>query len=251
MASVRPGSKVIGVVADVRDAKGMVQAAEQCVKELGSLDFAIAGAAGNFLAPFSQLSSNAFKTVVEIDTLGSFNTAKAVLPHLVASAKKYGNDGSLNKAGTGGRIIFISATFSQTGKVLQAHAAAAKAAVDQISHSIAIEYGPHGVTSNIITPGPIAGTEGMERLAKSDPESAKKNRGMVPVGRYGETREIADATVYLFADTGSYVNGANLIVDGGEWRTSGAAMGGSFPYPEFFMSGAEVTGVKTGRKAKL
>lgn len=251
IATARQGAKVLGLGAiDVRDPKALVSAAERCVQELGSLDFCIAGAAGNFLAPMAQISSNAFKSVMDIDALGSYNTAKACLPYLLESAKKYPNTSKPNAAGTGGRIIFISATFHYTGKPLQAHVSAAKAAVDQIAHSIAIEYGPLGITSNVITPGPIANTEGMERLAKSDPASLEESKKGVPVGRWGEVREIADATVYLFADTGSYVNGHALVVDGGQWRVSGGGMA-QLPYPDFITGGQAVSGVKSGKKAKL
>jgi peroxisomal 2,4-dienoyl-CoA reductase len=111
-----------------------------------------AGAAGNFLSPISTLSSNAFKTVMDIDTLGSYNTLKATLPHLLTSATKNPNTG-VNPS-TGGRIIFISVTFHYTGMPLQTHAAAAKAGVDAISAGAALEFGPFGVTSNVITPGP-------------------------------------------------------------------------------------------------
>ncbi|WPH02743.1 peroxisomal 2,4-dienoyl-coa reductase sps19 [Acrodontium crateriforme] len=252
IALVRPGAKVIGLVADVRDVKALEDAANRCVKELGSLDFAIAGAAGNFLAPMAQLSSNAFKTVMDIDAVGSYNTAKAVLPHLVKSAQKHKNTGAAQPTGTGGRIIFVSASFHFTGKPLQAHVAAAKAAVDQISHAVGIEYGPYGITSNIITPGPIANTEGMARLSKADPESQKKFAKKIPVGRYGQVKEIADATVYLFAETGSYVNANTLVVDGGQWRVTGAADSESWAYPDFLLSGAVVDGVaKGGKKSKL
>lgn len=252
LMTARQGSRVIGQGnVDVRNAVALKEAADRCAKELGGIDFAIAGAAGNFLAPMSQLSPNAFRTVMEIDTLGSYHTAKAVLPYLIESAKKYPNTGRPGKAGTGGRMIFISATFHFKGFPLQAHVMAAKAAVDQISNSVAIEYGPYGITSNVITPGPIRNTEGMERLAKTDAESAKAHAKQIPVGRWGEVREIADATIYLFSEAGSYVNGNILVVDGGQWRTSGASENSAWKYPEFLLSGASVEGVKSGKKAKL
>ncbi|KAK5137892.1 hypothetical protein LTR08_006661 [Meristemomyces frigidus] len=252
IATVRPGAKVIGIGGiDVRDPKALQAAAERCAKELGSLDFAIAGAAGNFLAPMAQLSPNAFKTVMDIDALGSYNTAKAVLPYLVESAKQHKNTGSTQPTGTGGRMLFISATFHYKGQPLQAHVAAAKAAVDQISHAVAIEYGPYGITSNILTPGPIANTEGMERLSKTDPESSKAEMKKVPLQRYGEVKEIADATVYLFSEAGSYVNGNTLVVDGGQWRTAGASMSHAWQYPDFLLSGAAVEGVKSAKGSKL
>jgi peroxisomal 2,4-dienoyl-CoA reductase len=229
--------------------QSLQEAVDHCAKELGGIDFAIAGAAGNFLAPMSQLSSNAFRSVLEIDTLGSFHTAKAVLPYLIKSAKKFPNTGSHASNGTGGRLIFISASFHFRGQALQAHVAAAKSAVDQISHSVAIEYGPYGITSNVITPGPISNTEGMERLAKLDTDSAAEHKKSVPIGRWGEVREIADATIYLFSEAGSFVNGNILVVDGGSWRTSGAGSAG-FVYPDFIVDGAEITGVKSGRQQK-
>lgn len=252
ITTARSGSRVIGLGnVDVRDASALAKAAETCAKELGGIDFAIAGAAGNFLAPVEQLSANAFKSVMDIDALGSYNTAKATLPWLVKSAQKYGNTGKSTKGlGTGGRIIFVSATLHYTGKPLQAHVSAAKAAVDQICYSLALEYGPLGITSNVIAPGPIAGTEGMERLSKTDEVSLDKSRKGVPLGRWGEVKEIADATVYLFSEAGSYVNGHALVVDGGQWKVGGADTGG-YQYPDFLTSGAAVSGVKGGKKAKL
>ena len=67
---------------------------------------------------------------------------------------------------------------------------------------MALEYGPFGVTSNILTPGAIAGTEGMERLSSKGSEE-RLSKG-VPSGRMGNVRDIADATVYLFSDAGNY-----------------------------------------------
>lgn len=251
IATARAGARVIGLApVDVRDSAALDKAAADCASRLGGLDFAIAGAAGNFLAPMDQLSANAFKAVMDIDALGSFNTAKAVLPHLAASARRHGNTGKAQPTGTGGRMVFVSASFHYTGKPLQAHVAAAKAAVDQIAVAVALEYAPHGVTSNVITPGPIANTEGMQRLAKVDDDTVVRMKKGVPVGRWGEVKEIADATVYLFSEAGSFVNGNTLVVDGGQWRVSSADMGG-FQYPDFLLMGGEVTGVKSGRKAKM
>lgn len=91
----------------------------------------------------------------------------------------------------------------------QAHVSVAKAGIDALSHSVAVEFGPLGVTSNIIAPGPIAATEGMDRLLPSD--AKKVYIKTQPLGRIGSVRDIADATVYVFADTGSYVSGQVLV----------------------------------------
>jgi len=112
-------------------------------------------------------------------------------------------------SGTGGRIIFVSATLHYTGVPMQTHVGVAKAGVDALSNSVAIEQGPKGVTSNVIAPGPIAGTEGMDRLAKAD--TAKNAAKKIPSGRWGSVKEIADATVFLFSDSGNYVNGSVVV----------------------------------------
>ncbi|KAF3910817.1 hypothetical protein ABW20_dc0103902 [Dactylellina cionopaga] len=241
---VRTGSKVIGLGCDVRDFNSLVTAVETTVKELGRIDYLICGAAGNFLSTVEGLSSNAFKTVMDIDLLGSFNTVKACLPELRKSK---------------GRIIFVSATFHYTGAALQSHVAAAKAGIDALSHSLAIELGPAGITSNIISPGAIANTEGMERLTATTmvPEELRQNPAkMTPLGRWGAVSEIADATIYLFSEAGRYVTGLTLVVDGGSWRNGNGVA--SFLYPMIFEPGAEknfdfgaAKGAKKSKPSKL
>ncbi|KAF2152103.1 sporulation protein SPS19 [Myriangium duriaei CBS 260.36] len=235
IATARPGSKVLGIGSvDVRDVSSVGAAVDRCIQELGGIDFLIAGAAGNFLSPLSTLSPNAFKSVMDIDVLGSFNALKPCLPHLLSSR---------SRSPSSGRVIFISATFHYTGHPLQSHVAAAKAAVDALAASVAIEYGPRGLTSNVIAPGPIADTEGMKRLGGLSPEEGGVARA-VPLQRLGTVRDIADATVYLFSEAGAYVNGHVLVVDGGAWRTMGAADPQGAVYPGLFLEEKE-------EKAKL
>ena len=97
---------------------------------------------------------------------------------------------------------------------MQLHASAAKAGVDAVSASVCIEEGPRGVTSNVIAPGAIAGTEGMSRLAPAGAGEGGVGAGAwrgVPAGRPGYAREIADATVFLFSEAGNYVNGSVVV----------------------------------------
>lgn len=167
--------------------------------------------------------------------LGSYNTAKATLPHLLDSAAKHKTRQSppplpppthkthtprprlpapttTNTSSTAtpsGRILFVSATIHYTGNPLQSHVSVAKAGVDALSAALAIELGPRGLTSNVIAPGPIAGTEGMARLARSEDVAAAMKA--VPVGRYGSVKDVADATVYLFSDAAGFVNGATVV----------------------------------------
>ncbi|KAH6646311.1 peroxisomal 2,4-dienoyl-CoA reductase SPS19 [Truncatella angustata] len=251
IATARKGARVIGIGGcDVRDPESLRKAAEQCVKELGAIDFVIAGAAGNFVAPISGLTSNGFKSVMDIDVLGTFNTIKATAPYLIESAKR--NPNPSNDGLTGGRIIYVSASFHYTGMPMQAHVSAAKAAIDSLMASVSLEYGPFGITSNVIAPGGIENTEGMLRLHGAGNDKAAI-AASVPLARWGTIRDIADATVYLFSDAGNYVNGEVLVVDGANWRlktAAGVGMDESLQYPNFLFTGEFSKNVKTGRKEK-
>jgi len=168
------------------------------------------GAAGNFLAPISGLSENAFRTVLEIDTIGTYNTIKATIAHVRASKGSY---------------IHVSATLHYRGTPFQAHVSAAKAGVDALSAVLAVEEGPKGVRSNVIAPGPIAGTEGMDRLGPKDNVPGQPG---YPSGRMGAISDIENVTVFLFSDAAAYITGQVLPVDGG-WTH---VQGGFLPYPQ-------------------
>ncbi|KAJ3539506.1 hypothetical protein NM208_g5463 [Fusarium decemcellulare] len=244
ISKVRPGSIVLGIGnVDVRKPEHLEQAVRQCVEKLGAIDYVIAGAAGNFLAPIDSLSTNAFRTVVDIDLMGSFNTLKATIPYLLDSAAKTKAEGS--KA-IGGRIIFISASFHYTGMPFQTHAACAKAGVDALSASVALEYGPRGITSNVISPGAIQGTEGADRLFSKGRRAGRE----VPLGRHGLLKEVSDATVYLLSETGNYTNGHVLVVDGGAWRVPQfAGFSSASTYPEVLeVDLKQQQDIKTGKR---
>ncbi|KAL1843382.1 hypothetical protein VTJ49DRAFT_1969 [Mycothermus thermophilus] len=246
IAKVRPGARVLGIGGvDVRNFDALKAAADRCVKELGSIDYVVAGAAGNFIAPLSALSTNAFKTVMDIDAIGTFNTLKATVPHLLTSSSR-----TKSSPSPGGRFVAVSATFHYTGMPLQSHVSAAKAAVDSIIASAALEYGPLGLTANCVAPGAIEGTEGMERLASSLVKREERGKG-IPSGRWGTVRDIADATVFLMSDAGSYVNGTTLVVDGAGWRRQGGLEVGLDPgmsYPDFLVKGEISRHLKGGKK---
>jgi len=188
--------KCIPCQADVRHPKALQEAVAKTIETFGRIDFVICGAAGNFLAPISGLSENAFRTVLEIDTLGTYHTIKATVPHLRASKGAY---------------IHVSAMLHYKGTPYQAHVSAAKAAIDALSAVVAVEEGPHGVRSNVIAPGAIAGTEGMDRLSGKGPNARDS---LYPLGRLGSISDCANAAVFLFSPAAAYISGQILPVDG-------------------------------------
>ncbi|KIM23457.1 hypothetical protein M408DRAFT_77560 [Serendipita vermifera MAFF 305830] len=208
------GKTCFALSGDVRKPADLDAAAKKTVEKFGKIDFVICGAAGNFLAPISGLSVNAFKTVIEIDTLGTYNTIKATLPYVRASKGSY---------------IHISATLHYRGTPYQAHVSAAKAAVDALSKVLAVEEGPHGIRSNVIAPGPIGGTEGMDRLSRKRPDGTSDNgEQYIPLGRMGTKEDIANAAVWLFSDAASFVTGQVIVVDGASEDVRPLTL----PYPE-------------------
>ncbi|SGY13998.1 BQ5605_C010g06023 [Microbotryum silenes-dioicae] len=214
------GQQCLGVSGDVRKPESLKEAVRKTVEKFGTIDFVICGAAGNFLSPISGMSENAFRTVLEIDSMGTFNTFKATIDEV----KK-----------TRGAYIAISATLHYKGTVMQAHVSAAKAAIDSLFNVIAVEYGPLGVRANIIAPGPIDGTEGVARLIPK--EIIEESKKLIPLGRNGTIEDIANSGVFLFSPAASYITGSVLVIDGGQWHNG--SMSRSITYPDFLLEGGD------------
>jgi peroxisomal 2,4-dienoyl-CoA reductase len=193
------GRTVLGIAADVRDPEAIARAVVSTIERFGKLDTIVNGAAGNFLAPAAALSSNGFRTVIDIDLNGTFNTSRAAFD-------------ALRTAGNG-LILNISATLHYHGTPLQIHASAAKAGVDAVTRNLAVEWGRFGIRACGIAPGPIADTEGMRRLAPG--ELSDKATAAIPAGRFGTVDEIAAAAVFLRSSAARYVTGHIMVVDGG------------------------------------
>lgn len=188
--------EAMAVTADVRDYDATRAAMEQVVERLGKLDIVVSGAAGNFLAPALGMSANAFRAVVDIDLIGTFNVFR-------------GSHDLLNHPGAS--LIAISAPQAINPMTLQAHACAAKAGINQLVRVLALEWGPQ-VRVNAISPGPIADTEGMARLAQRSREEMERRTALK---RWGTAQEVAEAAVFLSSTAAAYVTGIVLDVDGG------------------------------------
>lgn len=199
------GIKSLGFSADVRDYEAVENAFVETAKALGKIDILVSGAAGNFPARATDMSPNAFKSVIDIDLLGSYHVMRAAWPHLLKP---------------GASVINISAPQAFVPMQLQSHVCAAKAGVDMLTRTLAMEWGDLGVRVNSIVPGPIKDTEGMLRLAPTK-EMIAAVKDSVPLKQLGSCDDIGNAAMFLASPMASYISGVILPVDGG-WSLNGA-----------------------------
>jgi NAD(P)-dependent dehydrogenase (short-subunit alcohol dehydrogenase family) len=185
---------------DVRDYPAVEAALQKTRDQFGEIDILVCGAAGNFPAPVLGMSANGFKAVIDIDLLGTFNTCRAAYAHLRKP---------------GATIISISASHASMPIANQSHVCAAKAGVDLLTRTLAVEWGPAGIRANCITPGPTDDTEGMRRLAPT-PEIRRKVEDAVPLRRFGTKDELADLALFLCSDAAAYITGGIYVCDGGQ-----------------------------------
>jgi NAD(P)-dependent dehydrogenase (short-subunit alcohol dehydrogenase family) len=207
LSAAREGGQALGFAADVREHTLVEAALAKTQETFGPIDVLVSGAAGNFPAPAMGISPKGFRSVVEIDLLGTFHVLRAALPHTRQP---------------GGSIINITAPQSYVPMEMQMHVCAAKAGIDMVTRVGAMEWGPLGVRVNSISPGPIADTEGVERLAPTA-ELRALVADTVPLKRFGTARDIGNCCLWLASPMASYVTGAVIAVDGG-WGLGGASV---------------------------
>jgi NAD(P)-dependent dehydrogenase (short-subunit alcohol dehydrogenase family) len=184
---------------DVRNYEAVEAAARRTHERFGPIDILLCAAAGNFPAPVTAMSANGFKAVIDIDLVGTFNTCRAAYEWLRKP---------------GASVIAISANHAVIPIAYQAHVCAAKAGVELLTKTLALEWGPAGIRANCITPGPTADTEGMSRLAPSEAIRRRIERG-IPLQRLGTKDELADLALFLCSDAARYITGAVYVCDGG------------------------------------
>jgi len=193
------GGTAMGIAADVRDYAAVEAALAATQAAYGDIDIVISGAAGNFVAPALGMSANGFKTVIDIDLIGTFNVLRACHAFLRRP---------------GASLISITAGQAVNPTMMQSHVCAAKAGINMLTKCLAMEWGPDGVRVNAISPGPIADTEGMRRLG-STPEIETRIKARIPLRDYGSKRDIADVALFLCSDNAKYITGAIIDCDGG------------------------------------
>ena len=193
------GAEAGGKNVDVRSYPDVEEAVADCVSQLGKIDMVLAGQAGNFPVGAAQMSSNAFRTVIDIDLLGSFNVFHACVKQVNMP---------------GASMIAVTAPQGKRPMMFQSHVCAAKAGVNMLVQCLAMEWGASGIRVNGISPGPIDDTEGMDRLAPTK-EMREQHKQQLALKELGTKDHIADAALWLCSSAADYVTGTILEVEGG------------------------------------
>jgi len=169
----------------------------------GPLDALMNNAAGNFLARTEELSLRAFESVLGIVLQGTLHTTLACGKRWLAEKRR-------------ATILNITTTYTTTGSAYVVPSAVAKAGVQALTRSLAVEWGNRGIRMNAIAPGPVP-TEGAFSRLLPRPEFEDLAKKRIPLGRFGTLEEFANLATFLISDASSYINGDVVTMDGGEW----------------------------------
>ena len=197
------GADVLTVAADIRHSDQVEEIVTQTKKKFGQINGLLNNAAGNFISPTEKLSENAFRTIIDIVLVGTFNCTQAV--------------GKVMRENNGGTILNIITTYAFTGSGWVVPSACAKAGVLALTRSLAVEWAKYHIRTNAIAPGPFPTKGAWKRLVPPGMKIQKKMKERVPLKRFGEHEELANLVAYMMADESGYMNGEVVTMDGGEW----------------------------------
>jgi 3-oxoacyl-[acyl-carrier protein] reductase len=188
---------LLTVKCDVTDPDQVEAAVTQVEDQLGPVEVLVANAGITRDGLLVRMSEEDFDAVLSTNLTATWRLAKRVLPKMMKARW--------------GRVIVVSSVGAYIGAPGQANYAASKAGLIGLARSIAREYGPRGITANVVAPGPIA-TDMLDAMP-DDKRAALE--AQAPVGRVGTVEEVAAAVAFLASDPAAYITGAVLPVDGG------------------------------------
>jgi NAD(P)-dependent dehydrogenase (short-subunit alcohol dehydrogenase family) len=150
--------------------------------------------------PLATISTDDWRSVVDVNLTGTFITARAVARRMIA-------------AGTAGSLVTVTSMNGVEPGPSSGAYGATKAGVGLLTRQMALEWGAHGIRANAVAPGLI--DAGMSEPIYVDPDIRRRRTASVPLGRLGTARDVASAVLFLLSDEAGYITGTELLVDGG------------------------------------
>ena len=193
------GDAAIGASVDMTSIEEIRAFVDQTAQAFGDIDAVVASAGGATVRPFANMDENLFDDEVGRNFKGAYFTAQHALRHM-----------------TQGSVTFLTSAAGNKGMPGMSAYGPSKAALRNLVRVLAAELSPN-IRVNAVSPGPIP-TPGMDRLGLPEEQLAAARAGFesqVPLGRMGQTDEVADVITFLASDAASYVTGVELAVDGG------------------------------------
>ena len=195
------GGRALALVAEITDPDSVAAALAQMTAAIGAPDVLVNNAAWAVKGDLESTELADWQAELEVDLNGQFVCAKAVLPGMIAR----GDGAIVNIGSVNGLMALGNPAYS-----------AAKAGLLSLTQSFAIEYGPRGIRTNMVSPGTVeTDIENWRIRRQKNPKIFEQLARWYPVGRVGQPEDIAAAVAFVAADEAGFVNGANLVVDGG------------------------------------
>jgi len=194
------GGRVASGIVDLGSAQGPAQMVSAAIAAFGRVDILVNNAVVRCNRPFGEYTVEDYDRMMSVNLRAAFMASQAVLPAMRAQG--------------GGRIIHVASQMGMRAFRQNALYGIAKAALIYLAQSMAYELARDNIIVNAISPGVIMSDINVERT-KKDPALMAERIAHIPAGRYGEPEEISDAILYLAAGAPAYLQGHNLVVDGG------------------------------------
>jgi 3-oxoacyl-[acyl-carrier protein] reductase len=196
------GRRVLVVEVDVADLASVEAMTARTVEIFGRLDIVLANAAIARDVPSAELDDDRWRALLDVDLTGVFRCFRAAMPHMI-------------DAGWGRLLATSSIAGAFQGWASHAHYTTAKAGLVGLVRTLAVEFGPHGITANAVAPGVIETPQSLDPVNSLGPEGVRDFAARVPVRRNGRPEDIANVFLFLASEEASFLTGQVLLVDGG------------------------------------
>jgi 2-hydroxycyclohexanecarboxyl-CoA dehydrogenase len=201
VVDLNPSDAEFSYVADVTDRAQIDSALAEVHAALGPVTILVNAAGRDSFRRFTDISFEDWKKIVDINLHGVFHTTQAVLPDMI-------------EAGWG-RIVNISSSSTHSGAPYMSAYVAAKSGVNGLTKSLALEYGPAGITVNAVPPGFVDTPMLRKAESRGNLGSVEEAISRTPVGRIGRPEDIAAACAFFISEEAGYITGQILGVNGG------------------------------------